>query len=537
MKAVRRGMAVILLTFLLTGIPAAVNAQEDIRLMQTIEREDSLQIYVSNEKTVKSAVVQIGRDICENVEIRTAEQADTDIHTIFLLDNSLSITESNRQKIKSLLQSYISHKNQHEAISLYLFGEDGQALVEDSMDSAALEEAVEKITYINQDSWLTDVVYEEVKKRQEDKIYTRFVVISDGVDNKAIGYTEEELQLLLKETGFPLYAIGCVYKENQERLEHFFALSRRTAGKGFLLDNDEDMAEIENKILQDGNVPCIIVPIPEALKDGSEKSVLIKLETGNGTAELRTTAQMPFGKYRQTEGETGKETEIETETDSIVPSEAVEMAPEETETLQKPDQDMEVDWITIIATAAIVVAVIAFLVIRQQGRRKDSGQTTVKKKAFSEARPLPEVQISEKAEADGGETGFIDSGETHLMFDEGETQFMGCDAGTGSMDREVMLLRMQDMDRPEKVFQYPVFDEVLVGRAAEGNHIVLDYERSVSGRQCRICAKGDRIFVENLSNVNVTDLNGHKITRETQLHSGDILKLGRLRMRIELIRR
>ena len=525
MKLSRVLGAVVAAAGLLAG---TVYAKEEIQIMQTITNQKQLEIYAKAPELSETVSVQIGRDSCEDVQIVDLQEEQKKIQTLIFLDNSLSITEGNRGKIKKFLNTYLDEKYQNDEVSLYLFGEEAKPVIENSADGEEVKQALETVEYTDQNSWLIDAVYDVLKTHENDAVYTRVMIISDGVDEKTIGYTKEEFADLLGSTGVPMYAVGCVYKQNQNALEQFFALSRKTAGAAFLLDDISDENDIAAKLLEDSNISCITATIPEALQDGSEKAVQIKLQDFDGETEVRTQARMPFGEAA--EAVNAENTENTENTVASEPEEA-ETTAEEPETTEK-----------VVAILAVIAGV-GFLIVRKwkdgkDGKKEKAPKTKKEKKAKEKEQELklPEMPVNENARQNVIPMEKQDSDETCLMEDDGETLFMD-GTNAGSWKDEILLLRLQDMDHPERVFQYPVAGNVFIGRTAEANQIVLDYDRSVSGRQCRVYAKGDRIFVENLSNVNITQVNSVKVERDIQIHSSDILKMGHVQMRVQLIRK
>lgn len=79
-------------------------------------------------------------------------------------------------------------------------------------DYLSLGSAIDSITYENQNTQLSDRVYEAVQKLHESDAnqFCRVVIISDGVDDKQIGYTHTELENLLRSCGYPIYTVGAV---------------------------------------------------------------------------------------------------------------------------------------------------------------------------------------------------------------------------------------------------------------------------------------------------------------------------------------
>ena len=542
MKLSRVLGAVVAAAGLLAG---TVYAKEEIQIMQTITNQKQLEIYVKAPELPETFSIQIGRDSCEDVQIVDLQEDQKKIQTFIFLDNSLSITEGNREKIKGFLNTYLDEKYQNDEVSLYLFGEEAKPVIENSADGEEVKQALETVEYTDQNSWLIDAVYDVLKTHENDAVYTRVMIISDGVDEKTIGYTKEEFADLLGSTGIPMYAVGCVYKQNQNALEQFFALSRKTAGAAFLLDDISDENEIAAKLLEDSNISCITATIPEALQDGSEKAVQIKLQDSDGETEVRTQARMPFGEAAEaanTVVSEPEETESVTKEPETTEKETVLVEESESEAENQQNTEKAFDPVTVVAILAVIAGV-CFLIVRKwkdgkEGKKEKAPKTKKEKKAKEKELELklPEMPVNENARQNVMPMEKQDSDETCLMEDGGETLFMD-GTNAGSWKDEILLLRLQDMDHPERVFQYPVAGNVFIGRTAETNQIVLDYDRSVSGRQCRVYAKGDRIFVENLSNVNITQVNSVKVEQDIQIHSSDILKMGHVQMRVQLIRK
>ncbi len=81
-----------------------------------------------------------------------------------------------------------------EQFTIAVFSDEINYLVEKCSDYAQVKQAVDNITYNNQETYLTDVLYHLLSEiKEEDNTENkaplrRIVIISDGVDNKSIGY-------------------------------------------------------------------------------------------------------------------------------------------------------------------------------------------------------------------------------------------------------------------------------------------------------------------------------------------------------------
>ena len=95
-------------------------------------------------------------------------------------------------------------------------------------------------------------------------------------------------------------------------------------------------------------------------------------------------------------------------------------------------------------------------------------------------------------------------------------------------------LYLTDVKNPGQTFQAPMKDSVIIGRNAKEADIVLDYDRSVSGRHCRIRERDGKFYVEDLQSSNGSLLNGIRLLEEMEIYSGSILTLGRVEMKVQI---
>ena len=148
--------------------------------------------------------------------------------TLILVDHSLSIPKADRSKTKEMLVDLIAEKKDNELVRIATFDQGVHYLTEYITDYTELKKAVQSIEYKDQETYLTDVLYEVLEKDflASEDIYNRIIIISDGVDNKALGYTKEELYTKVKERAIPVYTIGCSDGKNEEQLKNMFAISR-----------------------------------------------------------------------------------------------------------------------------------------------------------------------------------------------------------------------------------------------------------------------------------------------------------------------
>lgn len=488
---------------IISGASYQVQANGKVVIVQSVVKGDNICLFMKGLGEYSNVTGQIGREPVEIVN----SSFHISGHTIIMIDNSLSVTKDNLVKAKEVLKRYLENKGEDEKVSLAIYGTDIQYLVEKEADGGKIVDALESIVSEDKDTYLTDVLYDELQKLENKAEYTKFIVVTDGVDNKEIGYTKEELTEYLKDHSYPVYALGCKYKSNEEQLKSLFALSRATNAEYYLLDDYEEYSEIEEGLCEP--IACVEVKIPQELQDGSTKNVLLSFECADGTVEVSDELTMPFG-VKTEEEPTPEPTKISAPEETPVI---------ETEPVVTPEPAEEVDVtenaIDLVSIGAIIVAVIAFIVLLIINIRKK-----IKKKDKAEKK---EVIIPPTEEVDSA-TVMVES-----VSDEEATVFLE------SRDSSGYIVVLHDSNDAGRVFRYPLVGKVIIGRKyGDGVNIVLNYDPAISAKHCEVSKRGDKFFIRDLHSSNGTFVNGQRVEGDMEFTSGNSIKLGNLCMTITI---
>lgn len=506
MNKIMKGLAGILAGFMLMGTLAMADTPATI--LETFTGDTTVSVYVKGIGEDLEASVQIATAEADKVDMQMISELDVPMRTLVMVDNSLSISKENRGKISEFLQNLISDRLNNEEICIAVFSEDIHRLTDYTSDYTALKRAAEGIAYEDQETYLTDVLYDllvsEYKNNGED-IYRRIVVVSDGVDNKSLGYTKDELYSLLKDVRVPVYTIGSLNGKNNEGLENMFALSRMTSAVDFLLDDTEELLDITEELNKDRNIVKLSITPTEEMLDGSKKTLKITMPDGTAlTAEIT----MPQQIYVKEEAQMPPAADLEENSQTEPAAEPVmEEAPE---AKQKP-----VILMLLIAGLAAAIAAGVILAIKKKKRKPEN-------EGFDETaldRQLHNDDSSgDKTEIIGAFQDADNEGGTVLIWNQ-EAKY------------QVVLT---DVNSPAKSFQAPLNQSVVIGRKKGECDIALDYEKSVSGKHCEISERNGKFYVRDLQSSNGTWLNGNKVLTETEIVSGNTLMLGRLEVRFEV---
>lgn len=479
-------------------------------ILETYTGDSNISVYIKNIGGVSEDIsVQIATTEANRVSVQVVSEMAIPMRTLVMVDNSLSIPSDDRDKIAQLLQNLISDRLNQEEISIAVFSEEVNVLVDYTNDYSTLKKAIDGITYQDQETYLTDVLYDLLSEkyvRGTEDIYCRILVISDGVDNKSLGYTKDELYSLLKDTKIPIYTIGCTNKKNNEELENMFALSRMTNVDYFLLEETEELLDITDMLNKDREIVKLSITPPEELLDGGVKSVKITLPDGT---VLSSDITMPQQVYEK-EVEASPMPTIEPEPD-ISPEPVIE-----------EDAASDTNYLPFLIIGGMIALIIAITVVVVLLLKKN-------KRKVSEFESIDDNLLKELQSNIGNsdtKTEVISSFQVRNSEDGSTVMIWNQD-----VTYQVVLT---DIHSPAKSFQVPLNKSIIIGRKSGLCDIALEYEKSVSGRHCEINVREGKFYVKDLQSSNGTYLNGSKVLTETEIYSGNTLKFGRLEMRFEV---
>jgi len=461
--------------------------------------------YVRGAADVTSVTAMLGQYACEGVEHQTLGDSGLPIKTLILVDNSLSIPKDSREGIKTLLLDLVAARKSGETFALGTLSEGVTVLQDFTDDYATLKKAIEDLQHQDQVTYLTDALYDYLSADsfgQNAGTYERILIVSDGVDNKSLGYTKDELLTLLKSRPLPIYTVGVPNGKtgNNEELENMFSISRATGVSSALL-SETDGAKLSALLDEDRSSQVVTIPIPEAAQDGSLQTLTLSLQTAEGTASASVDQlRMPLSEKVEEP-----------------PAEQPAAEPQDPQPIivQAPEQERDPMMYVIIAILAVlVVAIIVFAVLMVLRTRK-------KKELFPKLDPEEEKRRREEDEG----TQFVSDG-TEMVGDD-QTMHVWQDAPTSR-------ITLTDIHAPEHCYQKPITTSVIVGFSRDSD-ICVNYDKSVSRKHCEIVKEGSSFYLINHSQSNGTLLNGMRVTDKTPLYDGSTIKMGKVEMRIEIV--
>lgn len=496
---------------LLAAVPA--HAAGNARIVELKQKDGQLLACVKGAENIGEVTAMLGRTPVENVKAQSVLEAGIEMHTLILIDNSLSIPEDNRTAIQEKLLDLAAARRENEYFALGTISDHVTVLLDFTKDYTQLKNALETLEYQYQDTFITDALYDYLATNpfaESENAFERILLISDGVDNKSLGYTKDELLGVLKDAPLPLYAVGIQNwnENNDEELENMFALARTNNGETFLLnDLISGSADLASALDANWSNLAVTVDIPESVQDGSLQTLTLQFGESGAAASLDN-IRMPLLAQQPLEPEPEPE-----------PKPVPEPEPEpELEPEPEPKQELNLPLLIALGAALAAVVVLAVLLLRKKKSVPLAEEETNKEKRDPQAQPTPQSTPADRrtvlvgGAADGGDTG-----------GRRTVRVLG--------QRPVCNIVLKDVHNPDKFYQKTIEKSLLVG-ALPDSDICINYDSTVSGRHCEIILDDGELYLVNHSRSNGTDLNGQPVTQKTRLTSGSIIKMGLVEMSI-----
>lgn len=481
---------IVMLALLCTPARAA---ETPVIVETKMETDEQMIAFIKNSGKSGATGAMLGKISSEEVSGQTIQEAGIAIKTLILVDNSLSIPEALRPEITSQLLELVAARKNNEYFAFGTVSDQVKILQDFSDDYTLLKKAIEGLLYNYQDTFLTDALYDywiEQPFESSTNSYERILLISDGVDNKSLGYTKDELLDLLKTNPLPIYTIGIEtqVETNPQELENMFALSRAAGGESVLFSELGVKTELTAILQKDWDTLAVKINIPEAARDGSLQTLTVQLGPANAVLDG---VRMPL-------------------------SEKVEEEPAQPQTIivqQEAEPEKPVLMYVLIAvlgTVLLIGIVAAVILVLRAKKNKNAFQA------------LSEEALRKRIQEEEGATVFIGAGG-------------GDDDGTQRIwdDHETCRITLTDIHSVERCYQKPIAGSLIIGLSRDSD-ICINYDKSVSRKHCEIVREGEDFFIINHSESNGTFVNGIRVTGKMQVSDGCIIKMGRVEMRLEI---
>lgn len=532
-RCVRRSISGILSAMLLLSAAVLTAAAANARTVSTKVDDRNVYLFVKDVTDITGGTVQIGNTVCQDVLVGGLDAFATPLRTVILIDNSQSIKKDSRPTIEAILSGIIDNGMEGEEFRIGTFSHSVTWLCDNTTDHSQLQDALGTLEYINQDTYFSDCLYEVIEDLSAavDPVYTRIVIVSDGADDRAIGYTNSEVTALLEKSNIPVYTIGIL--GDNSALETMFSFSRASRADYYLLDGSISSDDVVASLQEDHELTCIRITPDTALLDGGQKSIQATLQTGEGDVVVTATVNMPFAS-----GDMISESTVPAEE---TPSSQTQQAAEENtlpvlgntseaseETPDEKTEGLQRTVLIVVLGAAVLIAVLIIVLLMVLRKKKAEPVTPAPQVSPVEPKTPPPTVVTPQPEEPERtlllETpGSRDSDVTISLWDQHEPQ------------REPKTyLVLQNKDNPAVMFKVPIKDVIRIGR--KDADIVINQDKAISSRHCEIIKRGSLLYIKDLGSSNGTFYENVRVyDQETPIVSGGTIRIGQSNFTVTII--
>ncbi len=497
----------------------------DTRLMQVYSQGQYMDMFIEGIAVSEVPEVKISNRQVEVVDFGSLVDKGVTVRTTFLIDISKSVPEKIRGNVIEFLAEMIDGIKSNEEYRIVTFGETLSELSGFTSDRYVLAKATEDITFNELESKIYDALYKTIPNfLPEDgkAIYYRTIVLTDGVDDTNVGITKEELLLMLQNKTYPIDVIEVGDEEKTVENKELAALTRVSNGAYHTLSLVTDIGQLKDEIGMD-DLKWVRILVPLELADGSTRQVdldspdeTLVFDTKVNIYELDESENLDV-KTQQVDEEMEITQENEENSEEIDDQETVSVEIVDIEEDDEAEVD-EVDskssdltkgqFFTLLFGVFIVILVGVVIAVFLFSRKRKSKKVS--------------------AEVSGKNNNEIISAGSDM------TEVVGNNSSSSS-DGGASIIVFRSESDSDKLWQLKCSKPIICGRRKECD-LCID-ETSVSRKQFKIYVADQHLMIENLSQSNVTVLNGKNVTAAMSINEGDTVKMGRVILNVDRIYR
>lgn len=476
----------------------ALNCYADTQaaLVQAYVSGQNADVFVSGGFNVSNISCSVSNKAAEVTQAGSLADMGVTIRTTYLIDCSVSMPKKMRETVKEYLQSAIKNIGGNEQFKLVSFGDEITVLQDFTSDRYDLSVAADKLDFSAKHSKIYDSIYNtipELKPLDDGKIcFYRTVVITDGADATAAGITKEELYLKLQQLTYPIDVVAVSKTEQAEPVKDLAALTRISGGNYVCMDPSSDASQLYRS-LDKSTLIWLNVTIPGELLDGSTR----QFDISDGTTSLEFDYKVSVYAF---EGSSQTSSEITESENPAAPD--LKQSDKAKFDLSSFLGENTLFILIGIGAAIIMIAVVTVIICVTVSKKKAACNNS------NGANP-----------ASGGRT-------SQQTSDPDRTEILP--AGGEAASR--LHISIKNVNDPNQNWSLDLSGRITVGRERTCELFV--NESSISRRQCMLYVENNIPMIANLSQTNITSLNGRKLDAPAALDQDDVIKCGRVALKV-----
>lgn len=471
----------------------SADAGEACTVVQAYAEENTLDVIARGGFDLQRADVKVANKQAAITGSGSVADGAVRVRTTVLVDVSTSIPAKTRGKVLEFIEAEIRDLADYEELRLVTFGDKVDVIRDFSSDRYDLSNTAKEIKFTATASAVYDAINSTITHpgtQNGAACYNRTIVITDGADYAAGGITKEELFIRLGAERYPIDVVGVSAEKLQNPNKDLAALARISNGNYVELYPKTDVSACAAG-LSVGELFWLRAEVPVNLLDGSTRQV----DLSDGVNSISFDMKMSVVDAPEP---------VESDDFSISfpegwgePVSSTENTPESV-----PDEDDGVNAVIFIAVGGGVLtagAVVTALLIIMRKKKKAEKQV--------HEQPAPDIP-PEKS--------------------RGETEVLSDNEG-------VYTVTLSLCGEPGQSRTIVITDSITAGRA--DNCELKFNDSSVSREQFKLVASDRGVVLTNLSASNITKVNNNAVKADVLLKPGDIIKLGRVSLSVDLIQK
>lgn len=460
---------------------------------------------------------------------------DITAQTLVLIDNSLSVSNVNREITKLTLQYLFSHTPEGRAYCFTPFSHEMEYAESYTTDYVGLEDMAYRLEYKNKETSITDVLTEVLDKWEESDFACRDILIfTDGREEKSLKYEKEELYYLLEHSSYPVYIVCLDQENNKDAVKGLSVICRLSGGKLLHTEFEGSDAEVERLL-------------SEQLFDAMDKYSRENWSVYENNTDEKGEDENDLENDTENEKSFGKKDDETTITD-VIELENYEINANSDigeggviyETQKEDFFGTPLSYALIGGSLFLMICGVflsAILVIRHKRKieiEDEKYRQTLRRKIAENQGNIGIERDFTSQNGNGGLNSDRDSlrenmpaiGQTVALVNR---QIEDVECGTRLLNEGLSLdVSFEDANDPSKYYKIAVNGTIILGRSSDRCDIAFDYDDSVSTKHCQITNRDGKCYVKDLGSSNGTKINGEKVYTESVLCSGDLLQMGSL---------
>lgn len=483
--------------FSLMLVPARAEEVSSCSLAQAHIDENVLDIIARGDFDMDGAEVKVANRQSTITDGGYLSEGTVRVRTTILLDVSTSMPYATREKVIDFIEAEIKELSGYEELRLVTFGDSVDVIQDFTSDRYELSEAAKGIEFTGQASAIYDAINSTISSpaaSDGSPCFYRTIVITDGVDSTAGGITKEELYMRLIAETYPIDVIEVSKNKLTDPDKDLAALSRISNGTYSELNSGTDVSECAFDVSL-SDFFWLRAEVPANLLDGSTRQVDISDGNNSFSFDMKmSVVDAPFEEPVSIPA-------VETPPVSSKPRESV---PTSTASASGSDKSGSVNVVLIIAIGGCVMIAAVLVAVLPAAKRKKNRNKHIE----------PPAAPNNNEDNNTGN-------KTEVLLEDSP--------------RNSYTVKLSLSGDSSRSWTIDVEKDVVIGRA-DSCDLKFD-DNSISREQFKLVAGETGVMLSNLSSSNVTKVNNAAATEDVALQLGDIIKIGRVSLSVDLIQK